>query len=227
MKTQLLLSLFALTLIGCSYRNEDKAYYTRDQYKKQSLRTSSELSTRIDQIDPSKRTLDLTEEMNKEWQRLPWETIDDWIERIQNQLVLNNNLILQLRDKLSTVLENEKEVVNRLQVSIAANEKMRHMVDALAPKDEFAAADQQLGNTLPPANFRVHLVSRGETLYSIANYYYDDPGMVDEIMLWNQGWLRTPHQLLAGIALVLFDENAPEKNEQIVEEYINRIPAYQ
>jgi hypothetical protein len=224
---RLLLPLMLFILVGCTYRHKDKAYYTRDAYEKQQLQSLTTQTTLVDQKNPSELLLDLSDELQEEWQRIPWETIDDWMERIQNQLVLNSTRIRQLQSEQSKITGKERDVVQELQVVLAANEEMRHMMSNLQPMEGVAKADAEIFEILPPPSFQLHFVQKGDTLYSLSNYYYDDPEMIHDIMLWNQGWLRDPHQLVAGLALVLFNDQAPEKNEQVVENYISRIPAYQ
>lgn len=220
--------LCVLALTACSHRSKDDAYYTRKAYKEQRWRQDGpRKSASVDQQSHADALLSLDEEIREEWQRLPWETVDEWMERIQTHLALNRERISALRDTLGVQQTEEKRVVASLQAVIAKNEEMRELVSELQPKDGLAQADIELFQSLPEPTFRLHLIRRGDTLFSIANYYYQDPQMITDIMLWNQGWLRNQHQLLAGVAIVLFDSNTAEKNEQVVEEYLRRIPAYQ
>ncbi len=224
----LLLPLLAVILAGCQHKTKDPAYYVRAAHEQQSdKRFSRSGPSSVDQRTSDSYLLNLEEEFREEWQRLPWETVDDWMERIQNQLALNHSLILELRAQQDEVVASERTIVRKMQTVIAQNEQMRDQITELTPVDPIAQADLALFRSIPPPTFRLHLVRKGDTLYSIARYYYSDPSMIQDIMLWNQGWLRNPHQLLAGMALVIFDEEAGEKNEQVVEEYLRRIPAYQ
>jgi hypothetical protein len=66
-------------------------------------------------------------------------------------------------------------------------------------------------------------VRSGDTLFSIANEYYNEPDKIKEIVLWNQAWVRFPEEILAGLALILFPEESTYKNPKVVENYIQRL----
>ena len=70
------------------------------------------------------------------------------------------------------------------------------------------------------APFTIYMVQHGETLFSIAMKHYGSSDMVKEIMLWNQGWIRSSDELIAGMGLVLFPLDSEQKNKQIVEQYL-------
>ena len=226
----LIFCCFMITILtGClPHANRDQHHYVREAYQQQKKEQASiNNSTPLDEPSQKDYIINLDQEIMEVWQRYPWETVDQWIERIQSLMVMNNETIRRLRHEVSEIKGKEQVIVKGIQETIERNEELRSRLSELAPEEEVAAIEDIPYLHVPEPPFQVHLVKKGETLFSIARHYYQDPSMVHDIVIWNQGWVRNPEQIVAGIALVLFNENAEQKNEEIVEEFLGQYPAYQ
>jgi hypothetical protein len=218
------LSLSVLLITCGCHQSKDRADYTRRAYHQQQReeQAESDLEVRLDQPIEGTDVVVIDQFEEDPFPRLPWESIEEWTDRLQKQLLLNHDTVTRLEDELDEIEARETGLSKQLQVVVAMNERLRtRLSDVVPPATEEASHDDFFAS-LPPPTFRVHLVKKGETLYSIAVSQYKDPGRVRDILLWNQGWLRDPHEMTAGLALVLFSEQAGEKNEQIVENYVGQ-----
>lgn len=220
-------------------RRVDANYYARKHYVEEEMRKAemddddtftlgmaeSELTVNIDD-----------EDVPQGWIRLPYETVDDWVSRVVSILERNHYFIEDLQAALSRVESQESTAVAKLHHLIQQNESLRGEIsDFGTPEREKAVEDGSFAHDdtvvrtpyTTPANFKIHMVRSGETLYSLALKYYSRSERTRDLILWNQGWIRSPEELLAGSALILFPDNAPEKTQQVVDLYIENLERHQ
>lgn len=255
MSVRSLFSLFLLVLPLLSSCNRtipntadqqiaDRQYYARKAFREQ-LASKGRLfdGAVIDEPAPDDLVLMIEEDPMGEWQRLPHETVEQWFARIYRELVRRHEIILDLEQNLDALSLEESEKVTRLQESVRKSEELRAMLEVWEePADSsFASGDSGAGfregeialkeieasaTSLPrDPGFMIHLVKKGETLYSIAQHYYGDGEMAREILLWNQGWIRSPYELLAGSGIILFPKDAQHKKQQVVDTYLRKLEA--
>ena len=51
--------------------------------------------------------------------------------------------------------------------------------------------------------------------------------MVEQILLWNQEWVRHANEIIAGITLVLFPVDAEETGQQVVNIYLEKLEVFE
>lgn len=155
------------------------------------------------------------------WQRKPYETIDQWHDRIHHDLCCVRDQLFSLRDNVKKVLSKEQELAKQTSLLVVRNEKLRQAwsewVEQAQESTVFRAVPQK------PAPFHLHLVKKGQTLYGIAMDYYGSSTMVSRIVQWNQEWIRDKDQLIAGLCLVLFPQDYQGTAEREVSVYLQDI----
>ena len=77
-----------------------------------------------------------------------------------------------------------------------------------APKEEVALTGQKEGRGVPArtvsrSSGRTHVVTEGDTLFTLAEKYYQDKTRFVEIFQANRGALQSPDQLPPGIELTI------------------------
>ena len=164
--------------------------------------------------------LNLESEDNSEWFRQSYESIDEWLYRIQELLELNHDAIKILQSELEHLSATSQDHITSIQAFVHQNNQLQEMIQMPIHEEHVAESGVQ---TAAPPPFQVHFVRPGDTLYSIALKYYGTSDKIRDIMVWNRGWLRHPDDLIAGLSIILFNENAPEKKQVIVEEYIDEL----
>ncbi|MDF2576981.1 MAG: hypothetical protein K0S74_465 [Chlamydiales bacterium] len=161
------------------------------------------------------------------WEKQAYESIDQWSERLQENLELNQDLFIEKQQQYESTRAEELIYLQKIQHMKKLNVEMEQFISARQTASADPTKEQQLtGVTItgqrPP--FTVHLVTKGETLYSISAKYYGSGDKVKDIMLWNQGWIRSPNNLMAGLALVLFfDDLSVHSSQNILNTYIQTI----
>jgi phage tail protein X len=172
-------------------------------------------------MERSALVLNLESEQRSDWQRQAYETMEDWLARIEQLLFAQHAKIQALREQVQDADQDESNVVERIQRYRKLNEGLQGLVLRSRAQQE----QQSLGEEQEPvkekrAPFTVHMIKRGDTLYSLAKHYYGDAQKVHDIMLWNQGWVRYPEQIKAGQALILYPPGARDTREVVVERYL-------
>lgn len=225
----LVFTLLGLWMAGCQrhrYDCDDTAYsgsYTKRAYLEQKANRDEAPATRLDEPAEAALVLDLTEcDYDASWERQPYETVDEWLERIQHCMCLNRDTIRSLEDEYERLQGEESQYATRIQGLIKKNERLRALHSEASQEQYSNKTFEDLPTDAPPP-FTVHVVQKGETLFSIAMRYYGSGDMVNKIMLWNQGWIRHPHELYAGLGLVLFNEASTAAGQKVVEQYIESL----
>lgn len=216
------------TAISDDQCQSDQSYYARRAYLEQRAKEGSIPAMSTHNVSEGELILDLTEEsLEAEWARLPYETVDNWIARIQEVLRTNRDTLQMLESDFGAVEQQEREMVNEMQALIRQNRELREMIGeetlTLAFEKQMGLHTGQENQRQEVQPFHLHLVKEGETLFSITQHYYGSKEAIRKVMQWNQGWIRNPHQVIAGMGLLLFPEEAPVKNEEIVESYLHQL----
>jgi hypothetical protein len=170
-----------------------------------------------------------------DWQRYPYETVENWMDRIHKRLMDNHNAIRGLEQNLETHEKEEQAYLGDIQKFIQQNQQLKGLIDqqvasnteTQTKSDSYLPAAVSAGLELPAPPFRVHYVKKGETLFSIAMHYYKNRDMVEKILLWNQEWIRHPNEIIAGISLVLFPIDAESTGQQVVDAYLDKLDVYE
>jgi hypothetical protein len=224
------------SLCGCysGYQNRSHACFDQDggsndyaqrAYLQQQAENEYALANpRLDEVSFDENLIALRPDMcqDGEWERRPYETIEEWRERLQCQLCMNYDAIRTLEAEYQDLETNERQNAMAIRDLVLKNEHLRQQ--SIQAREEFAEANQGLINTAPPP-FTVHFVQKEDTLVSIAREYYNDPDRVKDILLWNQGWIRHPDELVAGLGIVLFADNVKLTGEQAVYKYMQHLHA--
>ena len=243
----LLLSAASLFLTGCEHafdnpsaqQQADCQHYARRAYHEQQLlKDEMAMPPQLNEVSAEDLVLNLEGDILSPWRRKGHETVDQWLARLHRELLKNHEIILGLESDLESLEGTEEDQLSQLHGLIRKNEQLRTMLEQWSEPDEseakIAGAEAMHGATAPEASsrlpmpapsFTIHLVRPGETLWSIADHYYGDGKMSREIMLWNQGWIRNPYELLAGTGLILFPEGARQKKQQVVDTYLQKLEA--
>ena len=171
-------------------------------------------------------TLEMKEQSyREEWEKQPYENIADWVERINEVLELNAGAITEVREELDILEGQEKILVDNVQRLIRHNEKIREMTTGGGGRAIAAAMAAGSAQAAEPSAvpFTIHFVKKGETLAAIARKYYGSDSFAKEIFLWNQGWIRHPDRLMAGLGIVLFIKGYENKDQEVVENYLREL----
>ncbi|MCB1134621.1 MAG: LysM peptidoglycan-binding domain-containing protein, partial [Chlamydiia bacterium] len=191
----------AALLSSCSGCYEPRNYYAEEAFLRQRYeRERVGASQVVDEVVREDLVVDLESDMRPEWQRKGYETVDEWQARLEALLYLHRDQILALRETVDDLEGREKDLIDKIQRYRKSNDQLRNQVEeAQAP--ERRSQKKQSGSTyhasIPDLPFNVHLIRKGDTLYSIAMHYYKDGSRVHDIMHWNQGWLRYAERILA------------------------------
>lgn len=217
-----LLTALILGFSSCKHRKKDDDYVQRAYREQRDGRAERLAVPSQDEQDGSRLVLQIEPPLEKrEWQRRPFETIDNWLDRLRRILLSNQDLINELRAEYAELDKGKQEHIAKLQTLVNRNERLR--AELSQPVSEKRSVAKMVPTPAPTAPFTVHVVKRGETLFSIAMAHYGTGAMVKEIMLWNQGWIRDPHELVAGMGLVLFPFNAGDTKQKVVDQYLRQV----
>ncbi len=222
MKVKSLPSLFcllSLALTGCLPQHSPSA-----SYAKEAFREEYEQAKVPAQFPPDERVEDVSftieEDLRSKWQKQSYETIDDWVSRLKTSLKENHRQLKEKQLAVQVLKKQQEDLSNKVNQLTTRNYQL---TDKLQQKEGVAEKVKRDLPLIPP--FKVHLVRRGDTLFSIANQYYKDPSMVSKIMSWNRGWIRYANQLAAGIPLVLFSPGAAPSSQTTVLRFISTLDA--
>jgi LysM repeat protein len=152
------------------------------------------------------------------WEMQSYETIDDWSNRIARSLTTNQEVLDQDKEELAMLIEKEQSLSEDIQSLLQVNEQLEQHISE--NRSAFKKAEGTL-HLVPP--FKIHLVQRGETLYSLAMKYYGSADAIPTIMQWNRGWIRYPNVLLAGTPLVLYSNLKETNNSSKMSRFITSL----
>jgi hypothetical protein len=210
---------------GCNTSRKDPTYAQAAYRQEQSARISSQV-TPVSMDQKTREDLRLDEpnfDINYLEQKQS-ESYSEWKKRIKEQFLQNRDLYtyfyqeFERLEALRQTHQKELEEIKQINTTLEGRIKGYHESPELAKSDPtFAALSQKIP-------FTIHLVQPNETLYSISQAYYGTGDKVDDIISWNQGWIRSPQQLLAGLTLVLFfQDRQAERGQTTVNKYIREI----
>lgn len=210
------ISLFS----SCQHRKKHQDYAQRAYSEQQAERSERLLAPSQDETDNSDLVLELQPPIEKkEWQRRPYETVDSWLERLRHYLLANEDLINDLCRQKEGVDQEQQKHGGKMKALIDRNEQLRAEINY----SEVPIIAQTTTFESSPAPFSIHVVRRGETLFSIAMENYGSGESVRDMMLWNQGWIRQPDELVAGVGIVLFPEGSQDTNNAVVDQYLDQV----
>ncbi len=206
---------FPLLFGGCTSPKPLNADYAKRAYLKQQKELSAPLPSE-NRIEGA--LLNLQADRRAQWEKQDYETLDAWIQRLEEELKNNKqNLdIVQSEFESNTVKENS--ISNSIKGFIDRNNSMTATLQDHLLKDSKGLKFAQL---IPP--FSVYLVRKGDTLYSIAQKFYKSSSAIADIMDWNRGWIRYPNQIQAGIPLVLYSSLSTKKGNVQVFNFIHHL----
>ncbi len=214
----LLLPLLSLSF-GCHQTPPDPTY-AREAYLKQQAAKQEPTSTHyLNELAQPNLTVPIHSNAHAEWKKEAYESYEQWTTRLTETLAYNDVVIRNSEGKLELIEKEQITIAKRIKELTEANETMQKLL-VLPPKTN---GKEEVYKTLIRPPFTIHLVTKGDTLYSIAMKYYGSSTMVDKILLWNQEWIRSPGQLIAGLGLILFMDNTEEQGQSIVDAYIKQL----
>lgn len=198
-----------------SHYSTAKAYYAqapalpeRDPYPK-------------DAPDVDERLVHLEPPAEDQWERRAYESVDEWWLRVRKLLYSHHEEIRKGEFLLSGLETQQHELITQIKEILQRNKEIRSKMEDLESQREEKTEGPRYH--LPSAPFAVHLVRKGDTLYSISQRYFGNGDRINDILFWNQGWIRHPEELLAGIGLVLFDKRPDDADVQLVDRYLAEI----
>ncbi|SCA63681.1 hypothetical protein SCG7086_AZ_00130 [Chlamydiales bacterium SCGC AG-110-P3] len=225
--TLLSTALMTLTACGQSHYYHDGVSYNypaRAHLRQQADLYHDALSPVCDEETPPH--LDLCDCDCGEWERKTYETADDWLERLHLTLCTNSQQIGVLERMHAEIATEEQAQAREIQALLRRNEQLRILASEASDSSHAEAAYRDVVlRGAPP--FVVHLVKPGDTLYSIAMKYYGTSDTVSQIVSWNQGWIRHPNELVAGLGLVLFSRDHRGSAQQTVDQYLREVDSAQ
>jgi len=215
-------TISSVLFCGCCRRTpycyDDVTTYAQRAYLEEEAMASC-----LEEQDPAPALLDLRDcDCTDGWQRQPYETVDEWLERIQQCMCMNRDTILNLEEEYHALQAREQGLATKIQSFISKNEHLRELRSQLNDEERQNSDFKGLSSGENPP-FTIHLVQRGETLYSIAMQHYHSREMVDNMMRWNQGWIRHPDELIAGLGLVLFPADSKAVGQKVVANYLEEL----
>ena len=211
---------------GCS-KSKTEQFLTKKAYLDQKMEQLNPPkypnNSKQNRLENSNLVLHLENDYNKlpDWKRQPYETMETWLNRIEKLLTSKYDQIQELKGSYEKELQQENAIASQIQTVIKRNNHLKTLFDESLDNNS-TTIEQESGfyTNVPTPHFSIHLVQKGETLYSIAMDYFGNKEKIQKIILWNQGWIRHPNELVAGLALVIFAEDANEKDPKIVENYL-------
>lgn len=208
-----------LIFAGCS-RPTDSNYATRaydEQHAKQKMAVTPHS---LNQQSKEDLLVDLKAQyFDQDWCQQPYEGVDEWLARMHEMLALNEDALRGERDDLKDLQEKQNECLEKIRYLVNQNETIKRKV-ANPEAVEKQSIDVETETRLP---FVIHLVKEGDTLYSIAKQYYRSTAILNQIIQWNQGWIRSKDDILAGLGIVLFSEDTIDKGPGAIDHYLEQM----
>lgn len=203
----------------------DQQEFARQAFREQRLKKELiDDGQRWDQLEEDQLLVSIEEDDEAKWARLPYETVDDWLERIFATLREQNDELRELEGRLESLQDTERRQIGEIQQLLQVQQELRETVAEVESRRQAQLENEfQVTSEQPVPRFFVHLVRPKDTLFSIAMHYYNDSSMVKEILRWNQRWVRSEYELVAGLALMLFPADASDNNPQVVEKFIEEM----
>jgi hypothetical protein len=219
---KILIFFFTFSLISSCYQpRKNWPNYAQESYLEQRSKMKSEPKPlSIDQnSDESFFIVKEGKEYDPMWIRKNYETIEQWIDRINFLIEMNQEIIKLGHDELLILKNKNQELVGSIQELNKQSEGMKLDLVKNEVTNNFFN-DQRIKKKVP---FIIHFVEEGDTLYGISMQFYGKGNKIKNIMQWNQGWIRRESSVLAGLGLILFPEEAKEKNSDAVSVFMKKI----
>jgi hypothetical protein len=214
------LSLLAVSVVGCHKAVKRPSGYAERAFLDQQVKRQHHASEpHYDEVRSSEITLEDDEDEGI-LERKAYESVDAWKRRVYDTLEMNKDSLSIAREELETINKEEKDVIKRINVLLHYNKKLQEAIENPSSGQDSDKFREEVLTSLP---FFIHLVEKGETLYSLSHNYYDSGRYAKDIALWNQGWVRHPDDILAGLGVVIFPNVAKEKDASVVERYIKTL----
>jgi hypothetical protein len=213
-------SIFLAFLGGCNPKPKENSYARRAYLEQESRKRQALSASRLDELGIHDILVDVDEYRSKDWERKPYEGVDEWVNRIQRHLELNRDALAIVKKELDDLDKMEMETAAEVSALVKRNDALAKLISSPLDKESRDTLEEKV---VIEADFTIDLIRKGETLFSLAMKNYESASMVKDIAIWNQGWIRHPDEVLAGLAIVLFPEEAKEKQGKVVDEYIKKI----
>ena len=220
MFTVLSATIFLCILGGCTPKQKGTNYARRASLEQEAQKRQSPPIPRLDEAGIQDVLVDTEIYRNNDWDRHQYETVDEWSSRMQRLLEINRDALAFSKKELTDLEKVEMETAAQVSDLVKRNDNLIRQISK--PMDREVRDSEEEKVTLV-ADFTIDLIRKGETLYSIAMKNYETADMVKDIAIWNQGWIRHPDEVLAGLAVVLFPEEAQEKQSAVVDEYLKKL----
>ncbi len=229
----ILLCLLSFACVGCgnawrtgkSQAEADNSEYARKAYREQRIKEGLDKDNqKMDQLSEKDLLVEITEDPEARWAKLPYETAEEWLERMNATLRAQNDELISMQRALDGTQETERSKVSEIQQLLQVQQDLREAVAAQArAREENKDNEFQDANEKAAPEFFIHLVKPKDTLYSIAMHYYGNKEKVADILRWNQLWVRSEYELIAGLGLILFPAGVNEPSTQVVEKFIDEM----
>lgn len=211
----------ALFLGGCQTCTSYPNYPAQRAFCEEQSHCQAPIFNRMDEASREDLVIDLSQTCLPQWRRRAYESVEQWLERIESELHEKQFQINEMEVSLQGLEEKERELARKVQLYRKGNAELRSKISP--PQEETLAFSASSQPQLAPPPFLIHLVKKGETLFSISMDHYGTGKKIPELMQWNQGWVRYPEDILAGMALVLFHEGAQDTSPYVVDRYLEEV----
>lgn len=212
--------LFMTFVVACSHPKKPSNYAKRIYLEQESKKQQKIKPPQLNELGEKDVLLDVSAREEKEWDRRSYESIDEWVTRMQELLSLNKETLDFSREELRDAERLERIVASQVAGFVKRNDELQRLINQ--PLEQLAREEMNI-EAFIPADFTLYLIRKGDTLFSLATDYYESAEMVKDITKWNRGWIRHPDEIIAGIALVMFPLEAEEKKVEIVDEYLKKL----
>lgn len=213
-------TMFLFILGGCTPKQKGTNYARRAFLEQEAQKRQTPSVPRLDEPGIQDILVDVEAYRSEDWERRQYESVDEWSSRVQRLLEINRDALAFSKKELTDLEKVEMASAARVSDLVKRNDSLIRQISK--PMDKESRESDEEKATLR-ADFTVDLIRKGETLYSIAMKNYETAEMVKDIAIWNQGWIRHPDEILAGLAVVLFPEEAQEKQSAVVDEYLKKL----
>ncbi|MFT4552017.1 MAG: phage host-nuclease inhibitor protein Gam [Chlamydiales bacterium] len=213
-------TMFLFILLGCTPKQKGTNYARRAFLEQEAQKRHTPTIPRLDEPGIHDILVDVDAYRSEDWERHQYESVDQWSSRMQRLLEINRDALAFSNKELADLEKVEIETAAQVSDLVKRNDSLIRQISKPMDKESRERDDE---GAIPTADFTIDLIRKGETLYSIAMKNYETAAMVKDIAIWNQGWIRHPDEVLAGLAVVLFPEEAREKQSAVVDEYLKKL----